>query len=570
VYITLREALDIGVLKEAAVIAGARGLDRVVKSVTVMDTPDIELWLHGGELLLTNAYVLRGDNSQWASVLERVNDRGAAGVGIKVRDFLEGFIPNLVEVCDRLNLPLIRMPVQYAWVDVITPLLGEIINRQTRLLEHALEVHGRLSGAILGGAGLRSVAEELATLTGSGAVILDAAWEVLVCVKGPAPSREVLASVRAALSAAAPSSTSPGVAPPGSKQGPFRAVAIEGPHPGRSWVAAVHLSTGREVYGYIVVPGFDRRPRDFDLVAIEQAAIVAALEILRDKTGKAIERRFRDTFLFDVLSGNIEDPELAIARGKELGWSLGGSHVVAVISLDTPGEWPGTTEVTGSLRRALIAALGPHRGMFWVERTDGLALCIPMADSNRRTASGKPGSGAPSLHRLGDDLKAAAESLDLPCSVTVGLGRVHAGIAGLAASYREAGQAVALGRRLWGGNRVFQIEDLGFYGILVRHPLPAQEVERLCRQTLGPLLDYDERGNGPLLQTLQAYLDHMGSWVKAAKVLNVHPNTLGYRLGRIQELLGVDLSLPEQRFHVQMALRLFRLFEEGRTDAACQ
>ncbi len=552
-YITLREALDIGVLREAAVIAGARGLDRTIRTVTVMDTPDIAEWLHGGELLLTNAYVLQGDQASLVSMLERVNEKGVAAVGVKVREFLEEFVPTMMEVCEKLDLPLLKIPVQYPWADIITPLLGEIISRQVRVFEHALEVHERLSDAVLGGGGLNNIAEQLSNLTSSPVAVFGANWERLVVAGGLPPSEEVMALVRAVIVQGRDES---GVSGGDSRARPFRAMVVDVRGPGEPRAAVVRMASGREVYGYLVVTEFGHRLRDFDLVAIEQAALVAALEILRERTAKAIERRFRDMFLFDVLSGNVEDQELAVARARELGWDLVGPHVVAVVSLDEPKRWPAGQEAAVASRRALVAALGSRRGLFWAERTDGLVICIPMGET-------RPKAEATALHRLGASLKTAADGLGLGSTVTVGVGRLRTGITGLALGYREAAQAVALGRRLWGGGRVVFIEDLGFYGVLLRHSLPAREVEAHCRRTLGPLLEYDERNNGTLVATLQAYLDSMGSWVKAARALNVHPNTLGYRLNRIQELLGLDLNSPEQRFNVQMALRLLRLFEQG-------
>ena len=62
-YITVREMLKIGVLQRAILICGENGLDNIVKSVTVMDVPDISKWLKGNEFLLTNAFTIKDDIS---------------------------------------------------------------------------------------------------------------------------------------------------------------------------------------------------------------------------------------------------------------------------------------------------------------------------------------------------------------------------------------------------------------------------------------------------------------------------------------------------------------------------
>jgi purine catabolism regulator len=57
--ITLRELLDLPVLKDAKVISGEKGLDRVVRYIDIMEVPDVTGWLREGELLLTTAYSIR-------------------------------------------------------------------------------------------------------------------------------------------------------------------------------------------------------------------------------------------------------------------------------------------------------------------------------------------------------------------------------------------------------------------------------------------------------------------------------------------------------------------------------
>ncbi|MDI6825099.1 MAG: PucR family transcriptional regulator ligand-binding domain-containing protein [Bacillota bacterium] len=548
-YITVREALQIGPLREASVIAGARGLDRQIRSVTVMDTPEIELWVRGGELLLTNAYVVKDEQARLISTLERVHARGVAAVGIKVRDFLENVVPQLIRVCERLDLPLLQVPVRYPWVEIINSLLGEIINRQVRVLEYALEVHERLSNAVLEGGGLQQVAEQIAELTSSPVSILDANWEPLVSVRGEPPAPEVLDGLRREM-AGKSGPSGEGAGQRGVRQ---RLAVIEVPgRPGNA-VAVVRMAAGREVYGYVVVSGLTRPLGDFEAVGVEQGAIAAAFEILRDRTARAVERRFRDTFLFDLLSGNIGDRDLAAARARALGWNLAGPYVVAVISLDDPGVWPRRDglEAGRLVRQAVVSALGLQAGVVWLERTDGVVVCVPMrANSNNRT-----------LRLLGEKLKRAADQSHPGCSVTLALGRVHEDIMGLAVSYREAKQALDLGRRLWGGNRVILYDELGFYRVLSQYPLDSEEMRQFCQDTLGPVVEYDRRTRSDLLKTLEVYLDCMGSWNRAAEVLCVHPNTLGYRLNRIQELLGVDLNSPEQRLHLQLALKILRIGE---------
>lgn len=71
------------------------------------------------------------------------------------------------------------------------------------------------------------------------------------------------------------------------------------------------------------------------------------------------------------------------------------------------------------------------------------------------------------------------------------------------------------------------------------------EGRRLANQVLGAVLELSPEDRGILLDTLNAYLDHAGSAKRAADVLYCHPNTVRYRLRRLQSLTGRSLSDPQ-------------------------
>ena len=53
--VTIRELMEMPLLKDARVISGFEGMDRVVRFIDIMEVPDLRGWLREGELLLTTA-----------------------------------------------------------------------------------------------------------------------------------------------------------------------------------------------------------------------------------------------------------------------------------------------------------------------------------------------------------------------------------------------------------------------------------------------------------------------------------------------------------------------------------
>jgi sugar diacid utilization regulator len=73
-------------------------------------------------------------------------------------------------------------------------------------------------------------------------------------------------------------------------------------------------------------------------------------------------------------------------------------------------------------------------------------------------------------------------------------------------------------------------------------------------EVLRPLTDYDKKSGGDLVGTLRAFLDSGGAWVECARQLHLHPNTLRYRIGRIEDLTERDLGTMEDRVDLYLAL----------------
>jgi hypothetical protein len=116
--------------------------------------------------------------------------------------------------------------------------------------------------------------------------------------------------------------------------------------------------------------------------------------------------------------------------------------------------------------------------------------------------------------------------------------------------------AAALGR--WGVASSKQ--QVGAYGAMLAGGEP---LRGFATRLLRPLAEYDERHGSSLVATRSAYLDAAGSPTATARALNLHINSLYYRLQRLSELGGFDLDNPEVRFELQLALRVLRTTSES-------
>jgi len=126
----------------------------------------------------------------------------------------------------------------------------------------------------------------------------------------------------------------------------------------------------------------------------------------------------------------------------------------------------------------------------------------------------------------------------------------------IAVAYRDADRALASLMALGRSGDSASTAELGFVGLLIGE---GRDVEGFLRDTIGPVVDYDERRGTALIKTLEAYFGSGGSLARSSELLQVHVNTVTQRLERVGQLLGSAWQKPEHALEVQLALRLHRL-----------
>ncbi len=90
--------------------------------------------------------------------------------------------------------------------------------------------------------------------------------------------------------------------------------------------------------------------------------------------------------------------------------------------------------------------------------------------------------------------------------------------------------------------------------VLLMATVPDDVRRTFAHRVLGPVWDYDEKHQAGLHETLAAFLSCSGSWSRTAEQMHLHVNTVRYRIQRVEELTGRDLSILEDRVDVFLAL----------------
>ncbi len=286
-----------------------------------------------------------------------------------------------------------------------------------------------------------------------------------------------------------------------------------------------------DVLGVLVLIDPGGTAGEQELVALEHGATVLAMELARLRSLADTELRVRRELVDHLLCG--ADEESALALAQTLDYDLERPHQVLVV--EGRGRRRDEEAFFHAVRRA---ARDVGAGVLLVTRGRAVVLLSP-------------------AKALFDRLHGAVLAELGGGTCRIGVGGVCERPSEFPRSYKEAQFALKMQVVAKGATQVVGFEGLGVYRLLSEVQDTAG-VDRFVRSWLGALLDYDSRKHSALVDTLSEYLECGGSYDAAAASLSVHRNTLKYRLQRIRELSGHDLSCPDTRFNLQLATRAWQ------------
>lgn len=544
--LTLRQALQFLVFAKARVVAGERGLDQVIRRVHVVDIPDAEFHVYGeGLLLFTSGYGIKDKPAEYASFIPKLADSGLIGLVFSLGWSFDEVPAVMRAEADRLNFPIIVVPHDVKFITLIERLYVELVNEQAAVKERAGEVHRRLMQLVLEGGGLETVASTLADILRRSVLFESLAFEVLAAAQhGPVDeNRQHAVAAGRTPPEMVERLTARGIyGELGRTLRPLRLPAM--PDLGMTMERVVApIVVGGEVYGYIWIVDGDRPLTDLDELALDNAATVAALVLLKEQAVREARQTMRGDFLAQLLRPDF-DPDGArdsvlLERAHLVGYHFNKPHQACFVLC--PGA-------TGAALVNLAARLERwlKSQALWglvVARERGLAVII----ESKSDAAGQT---------LGERLVAEMSNPAQP--LLVGVGRAYTEDGLLRRSFEEAREAAEIGERLGRPPRLTCFWKLGLLDWLYHLPPDVLSANPFLATVQG-LAEHDRRTNGDLVRTLEAYLEHGGALSEAAGALNVHRNTLLYRIGRIEEITGVDLKDTVQRLNLHVALKAFLL-----------
>ncbi|MFF0780379.1 PucR family transcriptional regulator [Streptomyces sp. NPDC003720] len=554
----LRALLDTDALG-LRLLGGEDELDRSVRGVMTTDLRDPSRYLSGGELVLTGLAWRRdaGDSEPFVRILVQ------AGVAALAAGEAElGAVPeDLVLACAKHRLPLFAVHESVAFATVTEHVVRQVSGERAGDLAAVVDRHRRMMTSGPAGGGPDVVLDLLGTDLDLRAWVLSPTGRLIAGSKVAGPA--LLAGTCARLAAEHLAAARSG------RRGPHR-VTLDGStyslfpvrSSGRSpqaagdlretvlsdWLLAVEADAG------------DWPEERLDL--LQGVTQLIAVERDRRDAARTVRRRLAQEVLELVQTGaapaeiaarlRVAAPVLLPGLGAAPHWQV----VVARV------EWDGAAVEGGPVAQSLLEEILVDPQATGPEPSDRIAVAhagdeaialVPLPAVSADQDGSESGLLADAL------LRAVREPLSAGLAddgrITLGVSAAVHSAEGLRGALEEARHARRVAAARPGRVCAAGHQELASHVLLL--PFVPDDVRRaFTARLLDPLTDYDRRHRAELIPTLEAFLDCDGSWTRCATRLHLHVNTLRYRVGRIEQLTGRDLSRLEDKLDFFLALRM--------------
>jgi purine catabolism regulator len=485
-------------------LAGKDHAARPIRWVHVSELEDPTPWLKGGELILTTGMGIGSTPAKQRSYLKRLAAADLAGLGFGLGFGFDKTPRSLITAATQAGFPLFEVPYPVPFIAITEAIFTRIVAEQYDTLARAVDAEHVLTRAVMEGKGVEGIAGSLAAVTKGWALLLDLHGLPLAATSRAATIR--LDRVWDELRTSRPEGTT------------FSLTLVDRGH--HVWIQPVGAKGRIEAF---LAVGKPEQPSQLDRIVAGHALSLFAIELAKSRAVADAQRRLQGDFFDELVRGELRATE---ARRGLSRFGFEGEGDVVVLALEGPEP--------ETLAHAATDLRSRSGGGFLISaHAEGVSLLVPA-----EPPADLESLAAELTERMGAAVRVGAGATVPPKEV--------------ARSLREARYALQVCRLEGWAHAGFA--DLGTYRLLLSMADP-DALRAFADSMLAPLDTYDRDHHGELLVSLQAFLGHNARWETAAAALYVHRHTLRYRMRKVEELTGRDLSSSFDRMEFWLALR---------------
>ncbi|TVX83020.1 PucR family transcriptional regulator [Peribacillus simplex] len=528
------ELLTLPALNGMHLIAGRTGIEREVRTVNMMDAPDIINFLKQNEFLVTTAYHIKDKPQLLSSLVEAMANQGCAALGIKTRRYLKEIPAEALVLANDLSFPIIELPAELSLGEIINHTLRGILDQRAAELTFAMETHKQFTNLIMRGKGIQKLLDHLSDMIGYPILLVD---QYLKPIFHPISTSGIIPIIK--------KMNEEGFRFHKTKTSFFSFSSLSNKQP----YTVFPIYMNEEKFGYLTISGEIKTSDNLITLTIEQATNVISFALMKEHALKQHDRNIRNDFFLHFLDGSFSSQEEIINRAKEFSLHNEQTYICAVGKIDESDSDISYTQLqrrADSIYEFLEDEL--HLSPDPIHLFTKGKKCILLYEVNEVSADvlQTVETSLRSLQRI------TASQFD--CTISFGVSHMSPSFLQTKNSYKEANDSLLEGglSKRTEYIQIFRTKDI----MELLRIIPEEDLMNFHHFALQGFSKIFTEEEQTLLQTLSVYLETHCQISETAKRLFVHRNTVVYRLEKCEELLGKSLKDSETTLQIRLALRI--------------
>jgi purine catabolism regulator len=522
--LTVEEILQLPIMESTRVLAGAKGLDRLVQSVGVVAGTEIVEWVKSGAIVLSTGQPLSLRVDDLEELVDGLNSRGVACLAVRIGKYMTELPAGMLERADALGLPIVQLTDSYAFDDIMVQVLRAINATILADIDFVEDTREQLVRRYLSTASLVEVIDEIEKALSASVVVFDPRGDPSTFV----PDYDA----------------EPSVTPHLLEEAARTAAQADAART----VAVIRLGTRTSPLGYLRCRRDKRAFTDGEIMALGQAATVVSLALMQRQAVREVESQYHEEILGRLLDGQpFEEAEMA-DRFRSLGWRL--DAPMRVTSVAIWAKDPNTSADCARWLRAIALPTAQYELAQWahgaVTAMAGQSLIMVGTDDHRAGVD----RAVERILRLFD----SRVSRRLNATITIGRSDRVADLSNLRRGHLQARIAATAARQRT-QVRECTFNELGLLG-LVMMAADSGDFDSLHENVLSRLEELSPRERETSIGTLRTLIQTNFNLAETARLIHCHYNTVRYRVHRLEELLGPFTTDVQLRINIILNLQL--------------
>ncbi|MEA4848427.1 MAG: PucR family transcriptional regulator ligand-binding domain-containing protein [Clostridiaceae bacterium] len=538
---TLTELLTIPIMQQANVRTAFSTLSfRPVESISVIEIP-VENFVRKNELVLSTAIGCSDNPEIFKEFVRDIFESEAAALTIATGRHIKNIPAEVIQVAEELNFPIIEIPWEIRFADITEAVLAKLHDWHVTNLKRSEDLQNRLLNLFLNDSPLSNALELVHKEIENPLVVIDNFGKV----KGKSRKSEAFLEA-----------LTPYIEEAFSISDIYETVNLFN-IPEDSII--IHkIQSSNKLYGYILLQLTTERKMETYFKNEKENIIRHIISTLmlwfqKEEAVKETEIRFRDDFIWSIAKGEVDSWENMSLRARSLGYNLSIPYVCIAGLIDNANKSKGNCyeqwlcNNINNIKEQVIWS-GKYLKLMTMVTYQQDRLIIFLEAKNNQIQQ--------NINKFLDLIESRLKRLFPDLIVSWGIGENNIGIRTFHESFIDAGTALDICYSQEGPGHRSTYARTGIYRVL-RMIDNNDELKDTIPLIIGELVKYDKQRGLDLINTLKIYIQNRGNVSQTARALNLHRQSLLYRLKKIESLTNRSLSNPDDLFLLDLSIKLW-------------